>query len=432
MSPYLALPLAFFLVLLNGFFVAAEFALVKVRSTRVAELANEGSAAARMTLQAIRHLDAYLSATQLGITLASLALGAIAEPAFERLLHPLLHPLHLPDGVQKTVLVLIPLTIVTVFHVVIGELAPKSLAIQRSEAVSLAISFPLHFFYVLFRPGIWALNGLAAILLRLLKIPPASEHEVAHTEEELRMILQASGQSGVLKDSEVSLVKHVFEFADRTAGEIMVPRVDMVYLDASLSPAEALRKTEAYTYTRFPLCEGDADRVLGMIHVKDLTRLAAAGGELRQICREVVFVPESKSIDQLLREFQSRKLHMAIVVDEFGGTAGLVTLEDVLEQIVGEIHDEFEEAVTEVQPLDEHRLLVDGRALLADLRAEHGVEFAENGAETMGGWVLDQLGGIPQRGAVLRSGGYRVEVRDVRGRRVRKVLVTRPPVEGRT
>lgn len=426
MSTVLNLLVAALLVLLNGFFVAAEFALVKVRSTRIAELANEGNASARMTMHAVHHLDAYLSATQLGITFTSIGLGWIGEPAVGALLEPLFHSWHVPESLIHPISFGVAFAIVSAAHIVVGELAPKSWAIQRPEAVSLWVSYPLHAFYWLFRPAISLLNGAARLLLKLLGIRAATEHELAHSEEELRMILTASGESGVLKDSEVDLVKHVFEFADRKAGEIMVPRVDMIYMDASWPLEKNLELMAGHTYTRYPLCEGGPDRILGMIHVKDLVKLQRDGGtDLRSIKRELLFIPESKSIDQLLREFQLRKLHMAAVVDEYGGTAGIATLEDVLEQIVGEIHDEFEEPVAEIQPLEDGRYLIDGRALLTDLRTEHEIELPSGDAETVGGWVLERLGAIPKAGAVAEADDYSLEVREVDSQRVRKVVLSR-------
>lgn len=427
-NPAIGLIIAFFLVLLNGFFVAAEFALVKVRSTRIAELANEGNGSARMAMRAIHHLDAYLSATQLGITLASIGLGWIGEPAFEKLLHPVFHAMHMPVQIHGAVSFFVPFAIISALHIVLGELAPKSWAIQDAERLSMAVAYPLHWFYWLFRPAISLLNGMAGFLLRRFGINPVSEHELAHSEEELRMILTASGESGVLKDSEVDLVKHVFEFADKVAGEIMVPRVDMVYLDAQWPVERALEVARSHTFTRYPLCDGGPDKLIGMIHIRDLVLLPSSGGDLKKIRRDVVFVPEGKSIDQLLREFQLKKMHMACVVDEYGGTAGIVTLEDVLEQIVGEIHDEFEEPKMEVQSLDDDRLLVDGNVLIADLRAEHEVEVPPNGSETIGGWILDEVGSIPERGSVIEREGYRLEVREMDGQRVRQVEITRLPV----
>jgi CBS domain containing-hemolysin-like protein len=290
----------------------------------------------------------------------------------------------------------------------------------------MALAYPLHWFYWLFRPAIWVLNAATMLVLKLLRITPTPEHDLAHSEEELRMILQASGQSGILKDSEVALVKQVFAFADKVASDIMVPRVDMTYMDVTWPLERNLQVAQSHTYTRYPLCDGDPDHVLGMIHVKDLVRLQATGrGDLREIRREIVFVPETKSIDQLLREFQLRKMHMAVVVDEYGGTAGIVTLEDVLEQIVGEIHDEFEEPQREVQPLADDRFLVDGKVMLADLKADYEIELPQNGSETVGGWMMDKVGAIPEAGATVETDDYRLEVKEVDGQRVRKVLIER-------
>jgi CBS domain containing-hemolysin-like protein len=424
MSTGLYLFAAFLLVLLNGFFVLAEFALVKVRSTRVAELANEGRPTARMAMHAIHHLDAYLSATQLGITLASIGLGWLGEPAVSALLEPLFAGLGVPPQVLHPVSFMVAFAIVAALHIVLGELAPKSWAIQQPERLTLAIAYPLHWFYWLFRPAIWLLNGMAIQVLRVFRIQPASEHELAHSQEELRMILTASGQSGVLKDSEVDLVKHVFEFADKEARDVMVPRVDMVYMDATWDLQKNLDIAQSHTYTRYPLCEGGPDKVIGMIHIKDLIRLAASGeGDLRTIRREILFVPETKAIDLLLREFQLRKMHMALVVDEYGGSEGLVTLEDVLEEIVGEIHDEFEEPAPEVQPLEEGQFLVDGRVLLLDLKVDYEIDIPPNGSETVGGWVLDKVGAIPEPGMVVETEAYAVEVREMDGQRVRQVLI---------
>ncbi len=429
MSIGIYLLLAVLLVLLNGFFVAAEFALVKVRSTRIMELANAGNPAARMTLRSLQHLDAYLSATQLGITFTSIGLGWVGEPAIARLLEPMFHAAHLPEKIIHPASFAIAFAVVSAAHIVIGELAPKSWAIQQPERVSMAVAYPLHAFYVTFRYAISFLNWLASLVLRLFRIKPGAEHEMAHTQEELRMILTASGQSGVLKDSEVDLVKHVFEFADKVASEVMVPRVDMVYLDVTWPIEKNLDVVRSHTYTRYPLCNGEPDTVIGMIHLKDIVRQPRSSADLSQLKRDILFIPETKSIDQLLREFQVRKMHMAVVVDEYGGTAGIVTMEDVLEQIVGEIHDEHEEPDPEVKPLQDGRYLVDGRALLSDLRLDHEIFLTANGSETVGGWVLDHVGAIPAEGLQLDVDGYQVRVEAMDGQRVRKVMLVKTEVE---
>jgi CBS domain containing-hemolysin-like protein len=432
MSTGLLLFIAFLLVLLNGFFVAAEFALVKVRSTRVAELATEGKASAQMALHAIHHLDAYLSATQLGITLASIGLGWIGEPAFAKLLEPLFLALDVPERISHPISFAVAYAVVSTLHIVVGELAPKSWAIQQPEALSLGIAYPLHWFYWLFRPAIIVLNGLARLLLRVMRIQPASEHDMAHTQEEFRMLLTASAESGNLKDSEVNLVEHVFEFGEKVASEIMTPRVDTIFMDATWPLERNLEVMNAHTFTRFPLCEGDSDHVIGMVHIRDLLRLANAGGDdIRSIRREVLYVPDNRPIDLLLRELQRRKMHMGIVVDEYGGTAGIFTLEDVLEQIVGEIHDEFEEPLPEVEPLDADRFLVEGKVPLADLKAEYDLHIPLDGSEadTVGGWIFEKVGTVPSIGAKVETECCLVEVQEMDGQRVRKVVITRrqPP-----
>jgi len=352
-------------------------------------------------------------------------LGWVGEPAVAALLEPAFHWAHLPQKLVHPISFALAFAIVSAAHIVVGELAPKSWAIQQPERVSLAVAYPLHWFYVTFKLAISFLNWLASLVLRLFRIRPGAEHEMAHTEEELRMILTASGQNGILKDSEVDLVKHVFEFADKVASDIMVPRVDMVYLDVTWPIEKNLEVVRSHTYTRYPLCEGEPDAVIGFIHLKDIVRRPRSSADLRQLRRDILFVPETKSIDQLLREFQVRKMHMAVVVDEYGGTAGIVTLEDVLEQIVGEIHDEHEEPDPEVRPLEENRYLVDGRALLSDLRVDYQILLPANGSETVGGWVLDHVGAIPAEGVQVDADGYVVRVESVDGQRVRKVLIER-------
>ncbi len=433
MSTLPSLLIAFLLILLNGFFVGTEFALLKVRSTRLTELANEGRSAARLALHITQHFDVYLSATQLGISLASIALGQIAEPGVAHLMAPLFRAVHLPERMLHPVSFVVGLGILSTFHMVIGELVPKALALQGAERMALAVAYPLQVFYRLFQPAIFIINRLARLVLSLLHLKPADSHELAHSEEELRMILTASGESGVLKESEVDLVEHVFTFADKVASEVMVPRVDMVYMDATWPLERNLEVANTHTFTRYPLCEGDSDHVIGMIHVRDLLQWAYGPSQegkprdIRDVKWGIMFVPETKSIDRLLREFQLNKMHMAVVVDEYGGTAGILTLEDVIEQLVGEIYDEKEEPHPEVRQEGPDRLLVDGRVLLADLRAEYEIELPENESETVGGWMLDQLGAIPEPHDQVVIPAFRLEVEQMEGQRVRQVSITRLP-----
>jgi CBS domain containing-hemolysin-like protein len=427
MSPSFGVIVALLLVLLNGFFVAAEFAMIKVRQTRIEELAQQGRVQARVARRALRNITAYLSATQIGITIASLGLGAVGEPAFARLVLPLfsgLGPLSKPAAHATSLAV--ALVAMTFLQVVFGELVPKRVAIQRPESTALWIALPLDFFYRLFYPAIGLLNWTATTVLGRLGLGATSEHHLAHSEEEIRMILTGSYESGYLKDSELDLVQQVFEFADKEARDIMVPRVDMAYLSTTWPLEKNLEVVNQHGFTRYPLCEGDADHVIGMVHVKDLLQLRERpDNDIRRIRREILMVPETKSIDRLLREFQYRKMQMAVVLDEYGGTAGLVTLEDVLEEIVGEIQDEFEQEEPEIQPLDENTFLVQGKASLSDLREDLKLDLPPIGADTIGGYVLDALGTIPDPGASLQADGFLIEVLAMEGQRVRKLRLTR-------
>jgi CBS domain containing-hemolysin-like protein len=429
MSPSLSLGIALLLVLLNGFFVAAEFALVKARATRIEELAEQGKIQARAVQRAMRHLDAYLSATQIGVTVASLALGWVGEPAFAHLVQPLFRALgSFSSAATHATAGVLAFVVITFLHIVFGELAPKWLAIQRPERIALWAALPLQLFYWLFYPAIPLLRWSATTVLRLLGLGSVSHHELAHSEEEIRLILAGSHQSGHIKDSELDLVQHVFEFADKEARDIMVPRVDMAYLSTTWPLEKNLEVVNRHGFTRYPLCEGDADHVIGMVHVKDLLQLhEGPDADIRRIMRGILMVPETKSIDQLLREFQYRKMHMAVVLDEYGGTAGLVTLEDVLEEIVGEIQDEFEQEEPEVVPLDSDTFLVQGKASLSDLREDLKLELPPNGADTIGGYVLDALGTIPQPGAKVQADGFEIEVVSMEGQRVRQLRLHRLP-----
>jgi CBS domain containing-hemolysin-like protein len=425
MSDYANLAIALLLVLLNGFFVAAEFAIVKVRSTRIEELAEEGGAQARVARRAVTHLDAYLSATQLGITIASIGLGWVGEPALAHLIEPAFGFLGgASRAASHTAAVAVAFAIITFMHIVFGELAPKSIAIQRPEKTTLWIAYPLDLFYRLFYPAITLFNWAALLVLRLIGLRAASDHEVAHTEDEIRMIVAASQQSGLLKDSELALVERVFQFTEKQAREIMVPRVDIIYLSTTWPIERNIEVASTQGHSRYPLCEGDPDKVIGLVRAQDLLQLVSQPRpDIRSIVREALVIPETKSVDQLLREFQHRRIHMAIVLDEYGGTSGLITLEDVLEEIVGEIQDEDTVEPPKVIKLGDGRYHLDGAVTLTDLRYDLNIEL-EAEAETLGGFILERLGTLPNPGDVVEAGGYRLEVQKMEGRRVRRVLAT--------
>ena len=428
---------ALFLVLLNGFFVAAEFAIVKVRATRIDELAAKGRFGARKAQQAVRHLDAYLSATQLGITLASLGLGYIGEPAFAHLLEPALTGFG--EKARHTIAFAIAFTIITALHIVVGELAPKSLAIQKAEVVTLAIVYPLDWFYRLFKLPIALLNWIASLVLRLFGLQPASEgaEGEAHSEDELRLILNASHAGGEIRESERELVNRVLDFAHRQAKEVMVPRPDMIFLSTTRPIAENIAAAERSGFTRYPLCDGSPDDVVGMVHIKDLLALATAQDVLdtegqaqllRGIARPVLRVPETKPIDQMLREFQRQHQHLAVIVDEYGGTAGIVTLEDILEEIVGDIQDEFDRTSPELEPAGKDCYHVDARMALSKLQRTLQIEgpAEELEVDTVGGFVLSTLGGAAREGDTLPYGEATFTITEMAGRRIRKVRVCVP------
>lgn len=419
---------AIFLVLLNGFFVAAEFALVKVRPTRIDELAARGNRTAKKAQHAIHHLDAYLSATQLGITLASLGLGWIGEPAFSHLLRPLIEKVGLPYSAAFTALLLavVAFGIVTFLHIVFGELAPKSLAIQRAQSVALWVVWPLDIFYKIFRLPIWLLNGAALLVLRLFKIQPAHEHELAHSPEEIGLIVTSSQESGAVGADEAEMARNAIIIGDRDARDVMVPRVDMAYLTTALPFSENVLRANEAGFTRFPLCDPDPDHVIGMVHIKDLLLAGnRAEATIEDAKRDILVVPETKPLDSLLREFQSSRIHMALVLDEYGGTAGIVTLEDVLEEIVGDIQDEHQHENPEVQPVGENAWLIDGGLTLDDLDRALGISLPTDEAETVAGYVQWRAGAVPAPGEEITADGYTLRVESMEGRRIRSVLLTR-------
>jgi len=414
------------LLLLNAFFVLAEFALVRVRSTRLEELIQQQNWSARIAKQAQQHIDAYLNTVQVGITLASIGLGWVAEPWAAKQLQPVLTLLGItsPRSVHVTAFIIGYLSI-TFLHVVLGEMVPKSVAIRRTEPAALWTAPPLNLFHRLLYPLTWLMTRCSELVLRALRIPPASPEE-AYSQEELRLLLASSRRSGALKDTEAELMEHVFSFGDKRAKDIMVPRVDMVYLSTTWSLEENLRIAEQYGFTRFPLCEGDPDKVIGIVHVKDLYRARQHGiDSLRHIARDCLIVPESKPTDELLREFQKQKMHMAIVVDEYGGTSGLVTIEDVIEEIVGEIYDEFEPIQPRIQKVGDNRYLVEANVELDELASQLAVEISEEDSafETVAGYVMGKLTSLPRVGDRVPFGDYEIQVVEMRGRRVHRVYV---------
>jgi magnesium and cobalt exporter, CNNM family len=420
------------LVFLNGFFVAAEFAIVKVRSTQIEPLAKTGSKRARIAQSVITHLDSYLSATQLGITLTSLGLGWLGEPFVAHLIGPVFTGMGVSEPAYvQTASFAIGFFIITFLHIVFGELAPKSLAIRRAQSTTLTIATPLHLFFVVFRPFIWVLNETANYFLRKAGIAPVSEADMAHSEEELRLLL-SKGKALSAVGKAISL--RAFELRDRTVREIMVPRTEVFFLSTERSIKENVTAALENQYTRYPLCQQDLDNVLGMIHVKDLFALKGTDGpgtKLLDIKHEMLFVPETTPVEKMLSSFLARRLLMAIAVDEYGGTAGLVTLENVLEELVGEIRDEFDVEPLPFQKISDTEYLIDGTMPLHDFARMFEITPEGKDAVTVSGYILHLLERIPEKGATVRIGGWDGTILAVHGKIV-KTLRLRKRAESTT
>jgi CBS domain containing-hemolysin-like protein len=429
---YLLLALLF--IIANGFFVAAEFAIIKVRPTQLAEMAAEGSTRARMARRIAKKLDSYLSATQLGVTLASLALGWVGEPAFEHLIEPHLVFLGVYSvAVAHTIAASIAFIVISSLHIIFGELGPKYLAIDRSLGTALWSAHLLRAFYVLMYPIIWMLNRTTNAVLRAVGIKPASDHEMAHSQEELRLILAHSEKAGILSEENREIIEGVFQFSKRTARQIMVPRTDVSVLSTTRSIEENLDFIRTTRHTRYPLCDGTLDQTIGLIHVKDLflAQLRGPGRTLMELKREVLFVPENSTVEQLLSQFIEHKTHMAIVIDEYGGASGIVSLENITEELFGQIQDEFDRERPEIEPLGNGRYRVRGDYLIEDLADRLKVDVGEPAEETIGGYVAARLGREVVPGDRTQLGELSIEVLDAERFRVRWVIVQAemPPVE---
>ncbi|NGQ95423.1 HlyC/CorC family transporter [Brevibacillus sp. SYP-B805] len=422
----LKLLLVVFLVLLNGFFVAAEFSLVKVRQTRLAQLVSEGNRRAAYAQKVTQKLDAYLSACQLGITLASLGLGWVGEPAVGHLVHPLLNWLGMPEYLVTPVSVAVAFSFITFLHIIFGEMAPKSLAIQKAESASLWTAAPLMFFHKISYPIIWLLNGTSNFFLKRIGIEPAAENESAHTEEEIRLLVNESHKSGHIDQTEMALVDNVFEFSERLAREIMIPRIDMVCLYDDNTFEENLEIMRESRHSRFPVAHEDKDQIIGFVHTTDFYLSALTKGEanLRDFLRPVLTVPESMEISHVLRLMQKRRSQMAIVIDEYGGTAGLITMEDILEEIVGEIQDEFDENERPEIESTNNVLSVSGKTLLTELNDYIPVEIHSDDVDTIAGWLYSQLNEEVAKGKSVQHENYLFTISELDNHRITRVEIT--------
>lgn len=427
------------LVLANGFFVASEFALVSIRRSRVEQLVAEGNRSARVVQRTLDRLDGAIAATQLGITMASLALGWIGEAAIVHLVEPLFAflPGILPMVSAHALAVAVAFAVITALHIVMGELAPKTLALQRSEATAMAIARPLEIFHAVFRPAISVLNGAGNWVVRAFGLHPASGHELVHSVEELEILIQSSRRAGVLNEEEAQLLGRVFDFSERPAHRIMTPRTEIVAVPDTAALPELLAVARNQNVSRVPVYRGTVDHIIGMVLLKDLFRAVPDPGKgaapefnLAQMMRPVVLVPETISIDELMRRMREEKLHLAILLDEFGGTAGLVTLEDIIEEIFGEIRDEsdVDEADEEIVATADGAL-IDGHADIEDVNERFGLELDDAEYDTIGGYVFGALGRAPVIGDQVEAGDYRFEVVELDGVRISRLRLTRHEAE---
>src|SRR3989475_5239815 len=418
------------LVLVNGFFVAAEFALVRIRETQLDALVFRALRRAKVARHILANLNSYLSATQLGITMASLGLGWVGEPIFTAMLSPLLLSLHVEsEAARHSISFAIGFSALTFLHITAGELAPKWSAIQKPVPIALAIALPLQWFYWISYPFGWLLNHTAQWLLRQAGIEPVSESERVHSEEELRLLLGASQKHAGATALGRDIVLNALDLRRRIAREVMRPRQEIVALDTEASITECLDLAEKSRYSRFPLCEaGDLDKTLGVIHIKDLyaMRLKARNGrELLPAVRKLIYVPETARLERLLQLFLEHKLHLAIVVDEFGGTTGMITLENILEELVGQIQDEFDQEKPLLTRADENVWHASGALPLHELEELIGEPLREEGVTTINGWMTHRLGGFAKIGDVLNVGTYELRVEEMTGMRIARLKLTK-------
>ncbi|MEY2531434.1 MAG: magnesium and cobalt exporter, family [Verrucomicrobiota bacterium] len=409
------------LVILNGFFVACEFAIVKVRPSQLDELVEEGNLQAAFVKHVRAHLDAYLSATQLGVTLASLALGWIGEQFLVQILQPFFALINIHSHAFITsVSVALAFVSITFLHIVFGELAPKYIAIGNPVSVALRLVRPLRVFYFLFTPAIWLLHKSSNILLRgLLRIRPVAATELAHSEEELRLILDQSEKSKEVSPLGRELVVNVLDLRDRVVRDIMTPRGEIVYLDLEDDFETNVKKAIESRHTRFPLCRENLDNTVGLVHIKELMpMLRDPHPDLLKIKRELISVPEMMALEKLLKMFLARHAHVAMVIDEFGGTVGMVTLENVLEEVVGDIQDEFDTDKEEFRKIDDQEFVVAGSLGLYELNDLAGLELESADVSTVGGYVTHLLGHLPKQGEQVKIDNYLVTITQTDGRRV--------------
>ncbi|MEK3980471.1 hemolysin family protein [Psychrobacillus sp. FSL K6-2836] len=425
------------LIAFTAFFVASEFAIVKVRTTRIDQLIAEGNTKAINAKKVVSNLDEYLSACQLGITITALGLGWLGEPTIERILHPAFNYFELPESVASLLSFIIAFSLVTYIHVVVGELTPKTFAIQRSEQITLAVAKPLIIFDKLMYPVIHGMNGSARFLAtKVFGLDAVSESEVAHSEEELRMILSDSFKGGEINQAEYKYVNKIFEFDDRIAKEIMVPRTEITSIDKDFTLDEVFQLIGVEQYTRYPITDGDKDHIIGLVNMKNLLTAyikdpTNATTPVSDYMQPIIRVIENMPIADLLLKIQRERIHMAILMDEYGGTSGLVTIEDIIEEIVGDIRDEFDtDELPEVQKLEENHYIVDAKMLIENVNDLLGIDIDEEDIDTIGGWFMTKSYETV-KGEKIQEQGYDFMIKEIDGHHIQylEIIKSAPPVE---
>lgn len=429
--PILNLFLVALLIIATAFFVATEFAMIKLRPSRVDQLVLEGRKNAMAVKIVTSNLDGYLSACQLGITITALGLGWLGEPTVEKLLHPLFEQLGIADRAASIISFIIAFLLVTYLHVVLGELAPKTFAIRKAETISLLTARPIIYFYKIMYPLIWLFNGSANAIVRLFGLAPAKEHDEAHSEQELQIILNESYESGKINTTEYGYVSKIFAFDNLLAREIMVPRTDMICLDADQSMEENLKIIRREQYTRFPVISGSKDHIIGMIHTKQfiVNKDLCDDTNIKPLIHHVLTVSEAMPIKTLLKRMQQERTHIAILIDEYGGTSGMITIEDILEEIVGEIRDEFDaDEQAPVEKISDDHYILDGMVPLSQVNDILNTHFESEHVDTISGWLFEQHPDLSRSGE-WRYGDFLFTIKKADKHRIRKVEVKKVNVE---
>jgi CBS domain containing-hemolysin-like protein len=443
----LQIALIIFLILLNGFFVASEFALVAVRKTRIAELVKKGNISAKFVQKAINDLDTFISATQLGITVASLALGWVGEPIIANLLEPIFHNFLPTDAAIITshgAAFTLAFLIITFLHIVLGELAPKSIALQKAEKTSLWIIAPLSLFTTVFKPFIWILNKAGFFVLKVIGFSFSTGNHLIHSEEEIKMILAQSAEGGAIEKKEAEMVYSVLKFGDLPVKQIMIPRTKIIAFNMETPLEKVIRAAEKNLHSRFPVFNGSIDNIVGFIHIKEIYKHVLSDSKLKlvsglyrtflkkekgikisqtKLLRDILLVPESRRIDDVLVDMRKKRVHIAIVNDEYGGTAGIVTLEDIIESLVGEIQDEFEEPYKEIQKQKNGTYVVDGFASVESVKSRFKLPIKGEGYTTIGGLISSLFGHEPEIGEKIKIGEVTMEVSEMEKNRIKRIII---------